>query len=55
MIAKKVDGKVEGVIFLYKIFEEIAEYNNQAQIGNKLPKHHEEVEMNELKKPLLKD
>lgn len=31
MIAKKIDGEVLGVVFLYRIFEEIAEYNYQVK------------------------
>ena len=52
MIAKKVDGEVLGVIFLYRIFEEIAEYNNQVQAGHQIP-HTEEIEMDTLHRPLI--
>ena len=59
MVAKNTDGKILGVIFLYNIFEEIAEYNEQIvqsiATGEPAPlsKPQKNVEMTELKKPLL--
>ena len=60
MIANNQEGEILGVVFLYKIFETIAEYNNQVATALNLKNQphekteHREVEMAEISKPLLK-
>ena len=56
MVANNQEGEILGVVFLYKIFEEITEHNEQvAQVlhidshGN----HNTDMEMTELNRPLL--
>lgn len=56
MVATNQDGEILGMVFIYKLFEEIAEHNEQVSQVLHIDSHvnkPQETEMTELKKPLL--